>query len=162
MARRGMSASIASPRQRLRGFFSNPSPFVFVRSRSERLLGFEPAVESAEIPDFTWHCLRHTFASRLTMKGVDPRSVQSAMGNRTIRMTRRYAHLAPSTNSPQSKGSARLKVRGRALPRGKAPELTLHQLVQLRDLSVLLTEFCRMFPVLLSRARSSAVRAVDS
>jgi integrase len=28
---------------------------------------FEPAVEAAGVRDFSWHCLRHTFASRLVM-----------------------------------------------------------------------------------------------
>jgi site-specific recombinase XerD len=74
--------------------------FVFVNSRFERLLKprhwFEPAVKAAELQDFTWHCLRHTFASRLVMKGVDLRSVQMAMGHKSIQMTCRYAHLAPN------------------------------------------------------------------
>jgi site-specific recombinase XerD len=73
--------------------------YVFVNARFERLLKprhwFEPAVKTAGVEDFTWHCLRHTFASRLVMKGVDLRSVQVAMGHRTIQMTCRYAHLAP-------------------------------------------------------------------
>jgi len=73
--------------------------FVFVNARFQRLLKprywFEPAVEKAGIEDFTWHSLRHTFASRLVMKAVDLRSVQIAMGHRTIQMTCRYAHLAP-------------------------------------------------------------------
>src|SRR5579875_128052 len=34
---------------------------------------FESAVSKAGIPNFTWHCLRHTFASRLVMAGVDLR-----------------------------------------------------------------------------------------
>jgi site-specific recombinase XerD len=56
---------------------------------------FEAAIEAANIEDFTWHCLRHTFASRLVMKGVDIRTVQELMGHKTIQMTVRYAHLAP-------------------------------------------------------------------
>jgi integrase len=36
---------------------------------------FNDAVEKAGIRDFTWHCLRHTFASRLVMAGVDIRTV---------------------------------------------------------------------------------------
>ncbi len=53
------------------------------------------AIASAEIEDFTWHCLRHTLASQLVMKGVDIRTVQELMGHKTIQMTVRYAHLAP-------------------------------------------------------------------
>jgi len=55
---------------------------------------FEPAIQQAGIKDFTWHCLRHTFCSRLVMSGVDLRTVQQLMGHKTIQMTCRYAHLA--------------------------------------------------------------------
>lgn len=56
---------------------------------------FEPAVEAAKLKDYTWHCNRHTFASRLVMAGVDIRTVAHLMGHSTIQMTMRYAHLAP-------------------------------------------------------------------
>jgi integrase len=59
---------------------------------------FERCVEDAKIPNFTWHCLRHTFISRLVMKGVDLRTVQELAGHKTIAMTVRYAHLAPEHN----------------------------------------------------------------
>lgn len=58
-------------------------------------LWFESAVRTAGLTAFTWHCLRHTFASRLVMAGVDIRTVQELMGHKTIAMTVRYAHLAP-------------------------------------------------------------------
>lgn len=41
------------------------------------------------------NCLRHTFASRLVMAGVDLRTVQERMGHKSMQMTIRYAHLAP-------------------------------------------------------------------
>jgi len=56
---------------------------------------FEPAVKAAGLTEFSWHCLRHTFASRLVMAGVDIRTVQELLGHKTIGMTIRYAHLAP-------------------------------------------------------------------
>jgi len=42
---------------------------------------FEPAVREAGVDGFTWHCLRHTFASRLVMSGVDLRTVVQCKGN---------------------------------------------------------------------------------
>lgn len=56
---------------------------------------FEAVCRKAQLQDFTWHCLRHTFASRLVMSGVDIRTVAELMGHRTLAMTMRYAHLAP-------------------------------------------------------------------
>jgi site-specific recombinase XerD len=50
----------------------------------------------AGLQNFTWYCLRHTFASRLVMRGVDLRTVAELMGHRTIQMTMRYAHLSPN------------------------------------------------------------------
>jgi len=56
---------------------------------------FEPAVRNAKIHSFSWHCLPHTFASRLVMAGVDLRTVQELMGHKSIQMTVRYSHLTP-------------------------------------------------------------------
>ena len=56
---------------------------------------FEPALKEAKVSNFSWHCLRHTFASRLVMAGVDIRTVQELLGHKTISMTVRYSHLAP-------------------------------------------------------------------
>jgi site-specific recombinase XerD len=44
---------------------------------------------------FTWHCLRHTFASRLAMAGVDLLVIKELGGWKTLAMVTRYAHLSP-------------------------------------------------------------------
>jgi integrase len=46
------------------------------------------------ISQYTWHCNRHTFASRLVKAGVDLHTVGKLLWHKTARMTKRYAHLS--------------------------------------------------------------------
>jgi site-specific recombinase XerD len=57
---------------------------------------FQKACIEAGLKDCSPHTLRHTFASRLVMAGVDLRTVQELLGHKDIKMTLRYAHLSPS------------------------------------------------------------------
>lgn len=57
--------------------------------------GFRAACARADIKDFTFHDLRHTFASWLAMEGVPLSTIGNLLGHRTTQMTARYAHLAP-------------------------------------------------------------------
>jgi integrase len=51
--------------------------------------------DASRLDGYTWHGNRHSFASRLVMAGVDPRTVQELGGWKTLGMVQRYAHLAP-------------------------------------------------------------------
>lgn len=53
--------------------------------------------EQAGLRRIGWHVLRHTFASQLVIAGVNMKAVQELLGHSDIRVTMRYAHLAPST-----------------------------------------------------------------
>lgn len=55
---------------------------------------FERAVREAGVENITFHDLRHTFASRLVMAGVDLPTVKELMGHKDITMTLRYTHLS--------------------------------------------------------------------
>jgi integrase len=62
---------------------------------------FRPIMEACKVarikPAISFHVLRHTYASRLAMKGVPMAVIAEQLGHSDTRMTERhYAHLAPS------------------------------------------------------------------
>jgi len=78
-----------------------------VPGRGERLLIFpdcrkvshrfpEWAAEAKFPGKVTLHTLRHTFASRLVMAGVDLLTVKALGGWNRLEMVERYSHLAPA------------------------------------------------------------------
>jgi integrase len=93
-----MNETVENPLNRLTRRIRNP--YIFVgRKAGGRLTdlpnNWEELLLKAKIDDFRWHDLRHTFASRLVMAGVDVYTVCRLLGHQDIKMTMRYAHLAP-------------------------------------------------------------------
>ena len=56
---------------------------------------FGTARRRAGIEDFRIHDLRHTCAAWLVSSGVPLTEVRDLLGHSTVKMTERYAHLAP-------------------------------------------------------------------
>jgi integrase len=58
--------------------------------------GFKPLLERAELSGFTFHSLRHTCATLLLSKNVNPKIVSEMLGHATISQTMdTYSHVMP-------------------------------------------------------------------
>jgi site-specific recombinase XerD len=67
---------------------------VFCNRNGTPYKSFRSAFEKAGLADLTFHDLRHTFASRLVMSGVDLPTVKELLEHKDISMTLRYTHLS--------------------------------------------------------------------
>ncbi len=76
------------------------SPYVFVNADTGKPFttlkkSWKVLVTRAQVSDFTFHDLRHDFASRLVQAGANLYQVKDLLGHSSITLTERYAHLAP-------------------------------------------------------------------
>jgi integrase len=92
--------SVFERRDRYRQKHCPDSPWVFCKKSGERYRAinwiFEKAATLAGIKNFHIHDLRHTFASWLVSEGVELAKIRDLLGHSSIKMTERYAHLAPN------------------------------------------------------------------
>jgi len=58
---------------------------------------FSQALEKSKIKDFTFHCLRHTFATRLAQNGVDIYKIAKLLNHKDLKNTQRYSHHCPES-----------------------------------------------------------------
>jgi len=56
---------------------------------------FQTAVRRAQLVDFHYHDLRHTFASWAVQRGATLQEVKDLLGHSSLAMVIRYAHLSP-------------------------------------------------------------------
>jgi len=86
-------------RMRFRAKFCPASGWVFARRNGNRIKdvkrSFKSACSRAKIEDFRIHDLRHTCAAWLVSASVPLTEVRDLLGHSTVKMTERYAHLAP-------------------------------------------------------------------
>jgi excisionase family DNA binding protein len=72
--------------------------FVFSKKHGQSLGDFKKAFKSAckraNIKDFRFHDLRHTFASYLAMNHLSERTIQTLLGHKSPSMTARYTHFS--------------------------------------------------------------------
>jgi site-specific recombinase XerD len=92
--------AIIERRKALAGDAARPDRFIFAEYHTDPAWKGVPAywfpviVAAAGIKDFTWHSLRHNFASQLVMRGADLSSVSRLMTHTNLRQTDLYADLS--------------------------------------------------------------------
>ena len=149
--------------------FLFPSPLISgqpMQGRNFVVKIYEPALKQVGIEGATWHTLRHTFASRAVMAGVDIRTVQELMGHSTITMTMRYAHLSPahlrnavnkaslgviaiktgSGTGSKTGSNANLVIRGEKIGISEVPDIPMGIIGGAERGRTAASQFCRLLP----------------
>ncbi len=95
--------------------------YVFSDQKDKRLENIYPAfrqlLKEADIKGFKFQDLRHNYACMLVQEGIHLYTVKELLGLSDLKMTERYAHLAPG--NPQDAARALDEIRGREVEQAK-------------------------------------------
>jgi integrase len=99
-------------------FSYNGKPIIQVSTKA-----WYAALERADIRDFRWHDLRHTWASWHVQNGTPLFALQELGGWESAEMVRRYAHLAADHLAPYAERLCTTRAKHETMARfGHSPE----------------------------------------
>ena len=98
---------IAEPRKRSPWVFPSEVRTTPIDPRNFYIRNYIPAVNVAGLTGVNWHCLRHTYASRLAMNGATESTIAALLRHSGTGLVSRYAHLSPSHLQAAVEGVAR-------------------------------------------------------
>ena len=87
---------IAEPRKSSPWVFPSEVRTTPIDPRNFYVRNYIPAVNAAGLSGVNWHCLRHTYASRLAMNGATESTIAALLRHSGTGLVSRYAHLSPS------------------------------------------------------------------
>ncbi len=103
--------------------------FLFANPKTRRPItdikhGFDGACEEAGIREFWFHDLRHTAATRMAERGIDPFTIAAIMGRADIKMTASYTHATTSARRAAVAALEKASLEsGHASLEGRLPQL---------------------------------------
>lgn len=94
---------------------NQPADYVFSDDKGERLenihTAFKNLLKGAGINGFRFQDLRHNYASMLVKEGIQLYTVKELLGHSDLKMTQRYAHLAPDNLQDAAKALDNIRSR---------------------------------------------------
>ena len=74
---------------------------------------YKRVLKRAELGDFTFHTLRHTFATRCVESGFDSKSLSEILGHANVNTTlQRYVHPSMELKKEQMERLEKISIRG--------------------------------------------------
>ena len=104
------------------------TPYLFAKADGSRFAdmknGFVAACKRANVADFRWHDLRHTFASWFVQDGGDLYHLSRILGHASVEMTTRYGHLRTDDLHAELQRVAQMRTQEHRIRNGRAISTT--------------------------------------